>query len=97
MGMTYEEMIELDDANTLQPGQGLSKHDISQQTVSCSYNGEKDNTSAENRSCNICMCEFEKGEKLRTLPCFHAFHCDCIDNWLSRKPECPVCRCKVGG
>ena len=90
--MTYEDMIALDDANTLMPGQGLSKQDISHNTVTKPFN--KAEGSAD--SCNICLTEFDQGEKVRTLPCFHLFHLKCIDNWLNRKPECPVCRLKVG-
>ena len=94
--MTYEQMIALDDDISLEPGQGLSQHDISQFTLTQSYKkadnpGDKDDKS----SCNICLSEFDEGEKIRTLPCFHSFHCKCIDNWLNRKAECPVCRSSV--
>ena len=90
--MTYEEMIALDDANTLEPGQGLSVQSISQNTLTKHYS----KSSGSTESCNICLTEFDDGEKVRTLPCFHLFHSTCIDNWLSRKPECPVCRSVVG-
>ena len=32
------------------------------------------------------------GEEIRTLLCQHVFHKECIDTWLGRKSECPVCR-----
>ncbi|KAG5722318.1 hypothetical protein E4T56_gene9365, partial [Termitomyces sp. T112] len=46
--------------------------------------------------CAICLCEFEKGEKIRVLPCHHIFHLDEIDQWLiKRKKLCPVCKSDV--
>ena len=46
-------------------------------------------------SCSVCMCEFEEGETIRTLPCFHKYHAACIDTWLKQKAQCPVCRAGV--
>jgi len=42
--------------------------------------------------CAICLGPFEKGEILRTVVCMHQFHADCIDSWLRKKGECPVCK-----
>ena len=45
--------------------------------------------------CPICLEEFREDETLRTTPCFHAYHRQCIDNWiLSGQPgahSCPKC------
>jgi len=35
------------------------------------------------RSCLVCRCCFERGEEIKSLPCFHSYHSDCIDSWLS--------------
>ncbi|KAJ1907194.1 hypothetical protein LPJ81_000910 [Coemansia sp. IMI 209127] len=44
-------------------------------------------------SCPICLEEFEIGEQLRELPCFHRYHVICIDTWLiSRSTCCPYCK-----
>ncbi|KAG0295159.1 hypothetical protein BGZ96_012447 [Linnemannia gamsii] len=32
-----------------------------------------------NDMCAICIDEFSSGEEVRTLPCHHEFHCECID------------------
>ncbi|OQU76061.1 hypothetical protein SORBI_3010G086400 [Sorghum bicolor] len=46
--------------------------------------------------CAVCLSEFEDDEELRLLPsCSHAFHPDCIGEWLAGHVTCPVCRCNL--
>ncbi|RID63286.1 hypothetical protein BRARA_E02303 [Brassica rapa] len=46
--------------------------------------------------CAVCLLEFEEGDYVRTLPlCFHAFHLECIDEWLRSHPNCPLCRTAI--
>lgn len=47
-------------------------------------------------NCQICMEDFAEGDELRTLPCFHLFHSNCVDQWLKVNSICPTCRHKVG-
>lgn len=42
--------------------------------------------------CMVCMEVFATGDLLRTLPCVHRYHQHCIDEWLCRSPECPICK-----
>lgn len=50
----------------------------------------------EGLECAVCLCKFEDIEILRLLPkCKHAFHIDCVDQWLEKHSSCPLCRHKV--
>eukprot|EP01080_Neovahlkampfia_damariscottae_P004228 gene4228-7565_t len=40
--------------------------------------------------CSICLSEYENEDEIRTLPCFHMFHKDCIDEWLKVNDNCPI-------
>jgi len=45
----------------------------------------------EEPQCSICLCEYEKGDKLVSLPCKHVFHDDCITSWTDNNTRCPLC------
>jgi len=42
-------------------------------------------------TCSICLCEYEKEDKLVSLPCKHVFHEDCITSWTDHNTRCPLC------
>jgi hypothetical protein len=43
--------------------------------------------------CAVCLADYADGDELRRLPgCRHVFHRGCVDQWLRRRPTCPVCR-----
>jgi len=42
--------------------------------------------------CLVCQFAYEEGETIRTLPCKHYFHHECVDRWLMAKDCCPYCR-----
>jgi hypothetical protein len=42
--------------------------------------------------CPVCLEDFTEGECLKSLPCVHFYHKDCIDSWLMVGHNCPVCK-----
>eukprot|EP00808_Paulinella_micropora_P011521 g25184.t1 len=45
--------------------------------------------------CSFCLENFEDGDSVKTLPCFHYFHSDEIDQWLYDHTDCPLCKTSV--
>ncbi|KAJ1330151.1 hypothetical protein BSLG_009681 [Batrachochytrium salamandrivorans] len=44
------------------------------------------------RTCALCLADYEDGERLRELHCIHRFHANCVDEWLLQgRRTCPVC------
>lgn len=42
--------------------------------------------------CSICFEKIKLNEKVFDLTCKHAFHEECLSNWIKYKQDCPVCR-----
>lgn len=62
-------------------------------SVSIDENELKNMRTTERETCAICCCDFESGETLSRLPgCSHLFHDSCIEQWLERASNCPICR-----
>lgn len=48
---------------------------------------------AASRDCMVCMDQMQAGQEVKTLPCMHVFHSECIDRWLREsrnRPRCPI-------
>jgi len=60
------------------------------------FDGATSSGDKEDNKCQICMEDFLEGDELRTLPCFHLFHTQCVDQWLKVNSICPTCRHKIG-
>jgi hypothetical protein len=51
----------------------------------------------ETSTCVVCQDEIQEGERVRAIQkCSHIFHAACIEPWLLRKRECPLCRVSIG-
>ena len=88
MGMTYEQMMEL--AEQLGAvSQGVSA-EVIDTFPTWTYRARDANDEAP--CCSVCLCDAEDGDTLRTLPCMHTYHKDCIDKWLGEHRTCPVCK-----
>jgi len=61
-------------------------------TVTIPESNENNNGGQNHKECCICMCEFEPGERVTTMPCGHCYHSSCIKQWLDGNNTCPVCR-----
>ncbi|TVU47591.1 hypothetical protein EJB05_07197 [Eragrostis curvula] len=46
-------------------------------------------------TCSVCLEQVDVGDLLRSLPCLHQFHVNCIDPWLRQQGTCPVCKHQV--
>lgn len=71
--------------------QGMDASEIARLPVT-EYKNDSNKTENEFNSCRICLSDYEQGDQIRTLPCFHRFHQDCIDQWLQRDTKCPICK-----
>lgn len=46
--------------------------------------------------CPICTDPIQKSEKVKILyPCGHFFHQNCIEEWINKSHNCPICRIKT--
>ena len=48
--------------------------------------------------CPVCLCAFTPGQRMKLLPCSHAFCTGCTNRWLgfsARVATCPLCRTEV--
>lgn len=89
---SYESLLAL--ADRMQPvSRGASTQQIDQLPTKTYTEGSMPE---DQKSCGVCLSDYENGEQLRTLPgCFHSFHKDCIDKWLQINKVCPVCRHEI--
>ncbi|KAF5806418.1 putative transcription factor C2H2 family [Helianthus annuus] len=53
----------------------------------------KESFSVTDTICSVCLGDYQAEDRLQQIPaCKHAFHVECIDNWLSTHTTCPLCR-----
>jgi len=74
-------------------GEGLSPAAIKALPAAREITGEE---AASGCECPICLTELQEGDMVRRLPgCGHNFHRSCIDLWLLRRADCPLCKGRV--
>lgn len=42
--------------------------------------------------CIICLNKITNDADCRILCCVHIFHSKCIENWLHKNANCPICK-----
>lgn len=48
--------------------------------------------SDKTETCAICLGTIRKNTNVYDLECKHHFHIRCLDKWVKRRQECPICR-----
>jgi len=89
----------LQDYTSLSAGkqQGLTPNEINRLGGLSSLHGSCEEGHAD-KECSICLNDFDQGDTIRRLRvCGHAFHKSCIDLWLLRRADCPLCKRNVAG
>ncbi|XP_071790253.1 RING finger protein 215-like [Asterias amurensis] len=74
--------------------QRLAKKSLSKMPAR-KYKRKRYMLSRDKESCAICLEEFIQGKMVRVLPCYHQFHCKCVDYWLINKRTCPLCKLNI--
>ncbi|EFJ21151.1 hypothetical protein SELMODRAFT_443606 [Selaginella moellendorffii] len=82
----YETLLALDE--------GVKQRGASQARIDALPVSEAVETD-KSEPCSICLEVPVGGEEIRRLPCLHGFHKECIDTWLQRRANCPVCKASV--
>lgn len=49
----------------------------------------------ENETCSICLILFQNDDEITRLNCGHLFHTHCVNQWISNKNNCPLCRINI--
>lgn len=84
--MTYEELLELEE-QIGKVSKGLTEEEIKklkqEKFIKFKYLEDK---------CIICQYDFKELENVVVLPCNHCFHFQCINPWLSKQHDCPLCK-----
>ncbi|EKX43091.1 hypothetical protein GUITHDRAFT_73314 [Guillardia theta CCMP2712] len=52
-----------------------------------------ENSEVSGSDCAICQCALQGS--MKKMPCSHAFHENCLFEWLQVHNTCPCCRCEI--
>ena len=91
--MTYDQLLELGE-NIGKVSKGAAS-DALQALPTCTYAEAKkrgESYAIVGEQCAICRMEFEDNDVMRVLPCRHAEHAECLDQWLRLNRSCPLCQ-----
>ena len=89
--LPYETLLRLGEAVPA-VSRGASVEAIDQLRTISLEDAQADPTLHLQECCSICRMEWEEGDQLRAMPCGHADHVDCLDQWLGVNKCCPLCQ-----
>ncbi|CAD8125925.1 unnamed protein product [Paramecium sonneborni] len=84
--------IQLNENGTIEGNVGCEEHEIQQLPVRKINLEQIKQLDEDYMKCLICLCEYEEEDLVKTIPCLHYFHDDCIEKWLKRSRHCPICK-----
>ncbi|KAI3448117.1 hypothetical protein Pfo_004782 [Paulownia fortunei] len=87
--MSYEELLALEE-RIGNVSTGLSKEKIRGSMKQRKY--EEVRASPKLEPCCICQEDYVAGDDIGKLDCGHEFHTSCIEQWLTLKNICPICK-----
>ena len=87
-----DDVIEISDTSLSASKSGDDTIDVTKSTAK--KDNVEDSGPTSDATCAICIENYKSGDELRSLPCEHKFHKECVDNWLVVKNNCPVCKRK---
>lgn len=77
----------------LKPSSGLDPKVVAALPLVLHKDLPVDDQAGKYADCPVCLAVFEASDRLKFLPvCKHAFHSECIDEWLRFHSTCPICR-----
>ncbi|KAL3897332.1 MAG: hypothetical protein SGARI_006948 [Bacillariaceae sp.] len=88
-----------EDKFVLVPQPGLPKGaflDVSEPTQNETTKNDTDDMRQAPIECSICLCEYTVGSDIvwsSNPQCDHVFHAECIEQWLMKQREGPLCPC----
>jgi hypothetical protein len=89
-GNDYEMLMQLDDG--VQTTKGLEKGAILRFPTYTMTSADVALSAQRKEYCAICLAPYEAGDQVRTISCLHRYHIGCIDPWLEKNSQCPVCK-----
>ncbi|KNC54309.1 uncharacterized protein AMSG_10293 [Thecamonas trahens ATCC 50062] len=93
--LSYEEMMELEERMGPAVPRGASDAAIDALPTFVVGQSAPPTSSGDTLTCVVCLSELVAGQAAKTLPCLHVFHTQCIDEWLRRVSNCPMCKYDV--
>jgi hypothetical protein len=94
--LTYEQLLALQERLGGAVPRGATAEQVAALPTRRFVAGDAPNSAEDNaNTCSICLSDFEGGDELRALPCAHAFHTACVDQWLKTSRQCPCCRHEI--